>query len=128
MKEDTAATVGFFAAPVLPALVLGALTPVTTREAPDLSSAIGLFPAIYPFCGAFAVLFGIPAFLLGRRLGLIRWWSTAIVGFAIGAVAVFIFSYPAPTEFSSVATYALLGGSGLIFWTIWQTGRPRVEN
>jgi len=127
VKEETAATVGFFVAPVLPALVLGALTPVTS-EVPDLNSAIGLFPAVYPICGLFTVLFGVPAFFLGRRLRLIRWWSTAVVGFVTGAVALLIAAYPTPIEIREVMIWGLLGaGSGLIFWLIWEQGHPQSE-
>ena len=128
MRQETAAIVGFLVAPVLPALVLGALTPVTTREVPDLTSAIVLFPIAYVFSVVFTGLFGAPAFFLGRRLRLIRWWSSSIVGFAIGAAAAFIVGYPAPTAFTTVMIYALLGAaSGLIFWTIWEQRRPQSE-
>jgi len=128
VKESTAAIVGFLVAPVVPALMLGALTPISPGVWPDPIAIIGLFPIGYAFSVLFTGLFGVPAFFLARRLRLIRWWSTVTVGFAIGTAVAFIVKLPAPVSFREVITVALIGAvSGFIFWIIYEQRRPKLD-
>lgn len=127
MKESTAAIVGFLVAPVPPALMFGLSTPVI-REGPDLIAIMGLFIVGYFFAALATGVFAVPAFFLGRRLRLIRWWSALTVGFAIGAAVAVIIQLPAPVQSRAVIFLALMGAaSALIFWIIWEQRRPKSE-
>lgn len=44
--------------------------------------------------GAHVVVLGIPAYLLMRWRGLVRWWSALLAGFILGAVPVGIVTWP----------------------------------
>jgi hypothetical protein len=76
--------IGLFVAPLLPA-IFGAFT---TRIMPDPLPQLnwGLIPIFYSFFLLACTLFGLPAYFLGRRLGLVTWWSALIVGAMIGAL------------------------------------------
>jgi hypothetical protein len=40
------------------------------------------------------VLLGLPAFLLLKHLGCVRWWSAIVCGFVLGALPIAIVSWP----------------------------------
>ena len=60
VKESTAAVLGFVIVPVIPALVAGILTPITSRG-PDVLSVIGLVPIFYLFSALVTLVFAVPA-------------------------------------------------------------------
>ena len=67
-------------------------------------------------------ILGIPALLLGQRLGIIRWWSTLSVAFIIGALPTTILFWH---DRSAVYAFAPIMGffgvvGGLAFWIVWR--------
>ena len=86
-----------------------------------LSVAMGL-----PIALGHIVFLGLPAFILGWYLRAIRWWSTLIVAFIIGAVPTGIYLYLSPSYiFESnrelIPIMGLFGFSGgLVFWLLWR--------
>jgi hypothetical protein len=95
----------------------------------------------YSFSALVTVVFGVPAYLLGRHLDLIRWWSTVIVGFFVGVLFAVAQQWQAFEYFSSLSELvrwgviwnlsmsACMGGlAGLTFWITWQLGYVRRRN
>ena len=87
-----------------------------------LSVAMGL-----PIALGHIVFLGIPAFILGWYLRAIRWWSTLIMAFIIGAVptGVYLYLSPSSTVFESnrelIPIMGLFGLSGgAVFWLLWR--------
>jgi hypothetical protein len=127
MKTKTATIVAFFVAPIIPALYLSLAFPLTRQY--NLLAQLVLFPFMYNYPLIAMLLFGYPAFLLGKRIQLITWWSTLVVGVLIGALMGVIAQIQGHIHLSEVALMSLLGGlSGLTFWAIWKTGRDEVES
>lgn len=84
MEKDKWIVIGLFVAPLLPA-VFGALTTqITPDPLPQLNW--GLAPVFYQFALLACTLLGLPVYFLGRRLGLVTWWSALISGAIIGAL------------------------------------------
>ncbi|MEW6642139.1 MAG: hypothetical protein AB1586_16660 [Pseudomonadota bacterium] len=136
VKETTAAIVGFVVVPIIPALVLGILTPVTA-EGPSALSVIGLLPIGYFFSAFVTLVLAVPAAFGLRKLGLASWWSASGGGFAIGVfVLVLLHWQPGSGDLqTSLANairnsltkgaiiYGATGGfSGFVFWLIWKCG------
>jgi len=96
---------------------------------------LGLLPVGYFFSLVAILVFGVPAFLLGRRLNLIRWWSAVISGFFIGVLVAVVFVRPRIVQFSpdfirdDLRGFLFLGTTGalsaLVFWLIWKQGTTR---
>jgi hypothetical protein len=130
MDRTAAAVVGFSAALALPALVLGVWTAIGLGEGQHPGALIVWPPLIYLGSGPVAGIFAVPAFVLGQRLGLIRWWSSITIGLVIGAAAfLMIGGYPTPSEYRGMIVYPLLGGaSGLIFWIVYERLRPHLAS
>ncbi len=76
--------VGLLAAPLAPAIYFAVMTPITVNG--QTQSGFGLISLFYPYALAASFLFGMPAYLLARRLGLAIWWSALTAGAAIGAL------------------------------------------
>jgi hypothetical protein len=126
VRESTAGVVGLMVSLVLPAALFSGSAAVNWGYTDPISIILG-FTIGYFYSGAFAFPFAVAAFVVGRRLRLIRWWSTIITGFAIGAIVILIVGYRAPIKLSTVAIYALIGAaSALMFWVIWEQ-RASVE-
>ena len=127
MRESTAVVVGLSVALMLPATLFSGWAAVNWGYTDPISIIVG-FVLGYLFSGAFTLPFAVAAYFLGRRLGLIRWWSVIIMGFAIGAVIILSVGYPAPIKLSTVTMYALVGAaSSLLFWIIWERLNPASE-
>jgi hypothetical protein len=127
MRESTAAIIGFLIAPVIPGLMFGILTPLHPKGIswPDI---IGLFPLGYGYSLVATMVFAVPTFLVLRRVKLIRWWSSVLTGFVIGALVSVVLQWPSfqglPNPTGNLLIYALTGcSSGLVFWLIWRRGR-----
>ena len=101
----------------------------------------------------YTFLLGLPALLIGWYFRAIRWWTTLIIAFLIGAIpaTLSLLSSPIgqpegtplwqstdPTDLifvlSSIPLFGLIGlSSGLVFWLLWRywvqpdspAGRPR---
>jgi hypothetical protein len=78
------------------------------------------------------LVFGVPAYLLGRRLKLIRWWSALIVGAVTGAMVFVALQWnPLANVTLQSAGHLAIGLvlwsaagaiSGAVFWGIWILG------
>jgi hypothetical protein len=107
-------------------LVLSAIIP---SAGVDISMSVGLSPLYLYFAAAASFIFGFPAYLLGRRLKLINWWSVTVIGSLAGAIIAVIL-VGMPVGLSSVnlepllLPYGLFGVigaiSGFAFWVVWR--------
>ncbi|MBL8100344.1 MAG: hypothetical protein JNK81_14265 [Anaerolineales bacterium] len=141
--------VAFLATAVVPAILCSALyfipmmnkslsgeflqTPFEEVNSPSgvMQSSIG-FGIISFFVALFhIIILGVPLFLLGLRLSMIRWWTTLIGAFIVGGLPYFIFGAliinistpktPLDTYLKETATMGLFGLSGgVIFWILWR--------
>ena len=115
--------IGFLAAAALPAVVLTLLTPI--GDAPintDPLSVIGLLPIAYLWALSAAVFFGVPMFLLVRRLNMVRWWSAVGSGALVGAVVAVVIGIPNTVQTKDFLLMIPLGAAAaLVFWAIWQS-------
>jgi hypothetical protein len=120
-----------FGAAAIVATIGAELLALLTESGVDAFTTLGFFPVVLYFSALFSVLFGLPAYLLGRRLKLISWWSTMIVGFSIGvAVALLLewrspgFADPLRQLLVTCGSYGSVGAiSGIAFWLVWRGSR-----
>jgi hypothetical protein len=72
-----------------------------------------------------AVGFGGIFFVVLRSFNLVRWWSAALGGVAVGALVAPLFS-GTPDKWR-LAGICLVSGalSGLVFWLVWKAGMRR---
>jgi len=86
-----------------------------------LSVTMGL-----PIAFGHIVFLGLPAFILGWYFRTIRWWSTLIMAFIIGAVPTGVYLYRSPSYIIEsnrelIVIMGLFGVSGgLVFWLLWR--------
>ena len=74
------------------------------------------FVGAYLVAGAHVLVLGVPAFLLGKRLNAIHWWTCIIVAFIIGGSPIAIWD-----GWSNFIHFGLFGASGgLAFWLLWE--------
>jgi hypothetical protein len=108
--------IAFLVASFVPALIGAALTPIPPRSA--------FLVGFYAYSLLAALLFGVPAFLILRYLGLIRWWTATGTGLLVGALLGLVLRLPYPPEARDVLIMGLSGtATGLTFWLIWKLGR-----
>jgi hypothetical protein len=72
----------------------------------------------------YIVLLGLPIFLLGWYLGLIRWWTTLPASFIIGAL-ITAFAFLGGRPFDYIFPLATIMGvfgfcGGVTFWILWR--------
>lgn len=93
MKRAAFLSLAFLASPLPAALWFGIafpLTPYSSLEtalgtvSTDVWSILQLAFLFYIVCAPLALITGLPAYLVLRNFGLIRWWSSALVGASIG--------------------------------------------
>src|SRR5258708_27893256 len=105
MRVRGPALVGFFIAPLVPAITGAAFTRVSGT--PDWGTFVGLLPIFYFFAALATLVFGVPAFLLFSRLNLIRWWSALGAGVVGGAIVSLVLRLPnSPQEHDFVLLVA----------------------
>lgn len=126
------ALVGFLVAPAISAMIIA-------LGAGDTSPVgVLLFLAIcYGFSFAAAIVFGAPSYLVLDYFGYVKWWSSIIIGFAIGVLVevilkmdVFLSYLPFRTLFDEsigrLITYGVIGAiSAFVFWLIWRRGQNK---
>jgi len=118
MKKRTALIVALFVSPAVPAVWAGLTIPLIPGNIHP-SSQLVVSGVYYQWSLYAMLLLGYPAFLLGRKLHLIKWWSTIIAGCVIGALV-----SDALLGNQQFITTSLMGAaSALTFWAIWRTGR-----
>ena len=75
---------GFALAPAAPLLIVAPYSVI----ADSVSTLLGPATALVLFYGyPKALIFGIPAYLIFRRMGWFRWWRITLAGLAIGEIA-----------------------------------------
>lgn len=134
--------VSLLAAPLGPAVVYAIIVyfnsgpgPIVSRS--DAFHASILFGAIaYAVALADTVILGIPAFLLGLYLKAIRWWTTLLAAYLVGAIPYGIGTWTPDRSMESLSSYlygiiafGLFGLSGgLVFWLLWRYWILRVAS
>ena len=138
-RSPTCTILAFLAAPIFPAIAAGLGTPVTsTFHTPfglistDPVSVFGFALIFYIFALPVSAALGIPALALLRRYDLVRWWTAALVGAAIGGLGSLIIvadrvlrTRSFAQDVDALILYGVIGGmSGFVFWLIWRQGSP----
>jgi hypothetical protein len=129
VREFVHTAIAFLIAPLVATLTLVVFRSSRTGEInTNIASVWRLTADLYFFAAAATFVLGLPTFLALRRFGLIRWWSTALVGFFVGILAFVIFGVQGSSTLASHSTEILVWGcigafSALVFWSIWRWGR-----
>ena len=106
--------ISFLIIPAIPAVIFSAYSLIEYRMS-MLSTGI-FFVFAYLFASAHGFLLGIPAFLLGKRLNVIHWWTCILGAFLIGGLPIGFWRGGAES-----ITGGLFGASaGFAFWLLWQ--------
>ena len=127
LSRLVAALVGFFVAPIVPVVALGTWVVIKTgsMHATLLPEMLMTYPLSVMATGGF----GVPAFLVFLRYGLIRWWSTVVVGALGGAVVAILFDLSLVDGTNEILFFSLTGAaSAFAFWLIWSQGRDKPKN
>jgi hypothetical protein len=121
MTKTTSTIVGFFAAPLVIVVPLLVTTLFAQGAALDAFEATAI---LYFFYALQILVFGLPAFLLLKKYGLISWWSAMGTGATIGVIdsAAVVGTDGSWTDglWVTVPAGALVT---LTFWLIWRVGR-----
>lgn len=123
------ALVGFLVAPVISSVII-ALGATDT----GVVGVLLLLLICYGFSFAAAIVFGAPSYLILNYFGYVKWWSSIIIGFAIGVLVEAILKMdtlpylPFRTMFDEtigrLVTYGVTGAiSGFVFWIIYRRGQ-----
>jgi len=110
LSTDEKIFISFFITPAVPAAIFSAFA---------LSNLIVIvisFVVTYLIAGAHVLVLGLPAFLLGKRLNAIHWWTCIVVAFLIGGLPIAI--WHGWSEFGWWGLFGASGGFG--FWLLWQ--------
>jgi len=85
-------------------------TPIFVVSAASYSILVVLFLGFAAFfvAGFQVGLLGFPASIIGWHLGLIRWWSSVIVGFFLGCLPIALLMFPRKGSSSSVQGVPLM--------------------
>ena len=118
----------FFVVPAMPAIIVACYLVLTysTRPISDGSALafVEIFVLAYLIAGVHVLVLGVPAFLLGKQLHAIRWWTCIITAFIIGGLPVTLWTWhdSPPMGWQSVFLgWGLFGVSGgLVFWLLWR--------
>jgi len=111
----------FFVVPAIPAAFFTCLM-ILKYPPRTISDGVAPFGMLFFFAylaaSAHMLVLGIPAFLLGKRLDAIRWWSCIIVGFVIGSLPMAIWMQGEWVVFVPWGLFGAIGG--LAFWLLWR--------
>ena len=121
MTKTTATILGFITVPIIPGVFIALGGRIFDRK--QLLPVSLMLIGAYLLPALFAALLGVPSFLLLRRFGLIRPWSTAVVGFCIGDIFAVIVRLPISANARDLIAYGAAGAlSAFIFWLTWKLG------
>jgi hypothetical protein len=114
------AVVALLTSALVPAVLLGVFSEGSGELThKDLRLVLGRAAFFYPFVVMFAVLFGLPTFLVFRRLQILTWWTAVLAGCAIGVVTIKVVTW-GMVGGAYLLLYAAIGGAfALVFWSIW---------
>ena len=132
----------FLAAALAPAIIYTIIFYFNTPIGSIVSRSDALHESLQYGAIAFVVAFadlvvlGIPAFFLGMYLRAIRWWTTLLAAFVVGAApcAIYIWTpsrlgLSLSSYFYSISAFGLLGLSGgLVFWLLWKYWVPSMTS
>jgi hypothetical protein len=118
MKRRTSTILAFLGTPIIPSLFFGAGMALNMFNDPVLSFTY--VPLFYLYFSIITVVVVFPAYLIGRKLNLITWWSVLIIGALVGAALSLVERQFDPTRVLAFCGLGLL--SSLTFWLIWRTG------
>jgi hypothetical protein len=121
-KRDVTA---FVLAPLVTALIVIIVTPIERGTfSEQLFSTLATMFAWYFGAVTLTAVLAVPAFIILRRMNMVRWWSALAMGLVIGFIATLIVGTPTAHILQGPAPLSIVGGaSGLIFWFIWKPRR-----
>jgi hypothetical protein len=128
MKQSTATIIGFVVSPLVPVVFMCSADPPKVGW---LALYFLIASAIYLEALVYMLIVGVPAYFLFQKWKLFRWWSVALVGFATGFFAGYI--YRLPQRSTPTGSGLVQGGAcavaGVVFWLIWRLGRtPKIAS
>ncbi len=121
MTERGATILGFAAASLVPPLLIFARA-LSTEAGVDSRWDALVFLAVVlltflPTSALIALVIGGPAFFVARRLGLVTWWLSCLVGALAGALAATLLL----SRIDEVPIFAIFGSiAGAAFWLVWR--------
>jgi ABC-type transport system involved in multi-copper enzyme maturation permease subunit len=119
MHRMLAAAIGVVVASLVSTVLMAGLTMIQTGT--NASSALGLFPVYYLFSTLFALVLGVPAFLLLLRFNALSWWTLTVVGMLVGALAAVVLRLPSDFHAPDLLVTVPVGGvAALGFWLVWR--------
>jgi hypothetical protein len=129
MIERQATVVGFAVASALPALILAALSltgesGVHAGQWREASLLVFIsFLVFLPYSALFTLLFGVPSYLLCRRLGIVSWWAASIVGVLAGVlISLIVRSGNRPYAGEMMRLIPAAEISAIAFWAVRKWG------
>lgn len=121
MKRRTATVLGFLIVPLVPGVVGTALDPPS--KVADLALFALMCAVVYIYSFILMTLFAVPAYLILRKNNLVQWWSSLLIGLALGCLMGIIFRLPNQPQIGDIFRMGFMGASaGFVFWLIWSRG------
>jgi len=118
--QGAAATVGLFAAPLVPTI---ASTFFGGTESADLLSLLYGASLFYVLALVLGGFLGLPLFYLLGRLRLVNVWACVLAGFLAGAISALLVIALAGVGTNAVLIYGCQGaGAAALFWVFWSLG------
>lgn len=132
MKKRNATIVGFIVASAIPALQFVVLAVVASTQYDDATfSESALLGAVtllvfYPYSILFTAAFGVPLYLIAKRLDLVNWWFSLLGGALVGVCLSVIFRSTQGRYLEDVLRFVPVAtASAFAFWLIWRTANAR---
>ena len=121
MTERSATIYGFAAASAVPPLLIFLRALPTEAGVHSVWDAFVFLAVVFltflPTSALIALVVGGPAFFLARRLGLVTWWLSLLVGALAGVLAAALLI----SRMEEVPIFAMFGSiAGAIFWLVWR--------
>lgn len=121
MKRIAAGLIGFIAAPLIAATLVGAMGLIAGRL--DLDWLLKSLPVFYFFSLLATILFGSPIFFTLLYFNLISWWSALGAGILAGFLTAIAIRFPGLVQINDLMVMGLTGAaSSFGFWLIWRQG------
>ncbi len=129
--------IGFFLAPLLPILVIGALTVLTRNfDHGVVLETIWGIGFIVAFTYPIAAILGLPILFVALKFGFVRWFDCVIVGIVLGTMVGAFFSIPTAIANSPTLFLGLLKAAPIevpfiiigiiVSTTFWFIARPDI--